>query len=308
MPETKRMHYVPQTYLKHFAKEVIKGNEKEYFIDCVPKNNIEIGSIKSINIKHICLENDIYTLTGETEEKRMLIENLYKTLYEDDYDHIYSLLKDRNKDKVTPIERYKIISFVVSMFLRNTSWGNSHNKLMDDVYAKVFALAKNNSNTSFFMENEEISIANKTLEELQKESRLQDRPMIALIQAEKIFQLIRIRLQNDVITIINIKDNSFKFITSDNPVFCESDSTQINIPFDPNNTLSIAIDNKNLLQLRPWANELEKNMLGRIEAEHLIAMTSTLAYNNFQSKQANRFILGCEIGLKNFISQKDKYN
>jgi hypothetical protein len=305
MSETKRMHYVPQTYLKHFAKEVIKGSEREYFIDCLTKDKND--EIKSINIKNVCLENDIYTLPGETTEQRLYLENMYRKLYEDDYDKLYTLLTNKNIEKVTPAQRYEIIAFVVSMFYRNNSWKNSHNKLMDETYSKVFSLARDNGQESFFMEEQEISIAGKTLEAFQKESRKEDRPMIALIQAQKIFQLIRIRLRNDVVTVVNIQNDSFDFVTSDNPVSCQGEPSQWTMPFDPNNTLSIPIDNKNLLQLRPWANQLDRNMLGRMSESSIVAMASTLINNNFQFNQAERFVLGNETGLKRFLEQKEKY-
>ena len=204
MEETRRMHYVPRTYLKHFAEVSGKASSPEYMINTARASELAEDRIKQINIKNVCLENDLYTLPGESPEERQFLEKMYNELYETDYHILYNLLTDDSKDKLTSAQRHVVISFVVSMFYRNTKWGDSYNKLMDETYEKVFNLAVQSGQQSFFMDEKEISIAGKTLEEFQKESKKQDRPMIALMQAQKIFELIRIREVNDIVTIVKL--------------------------------------------------------------------------------------------------------
>jgi len=59
MAETRRMHYVPRTYLHALTKES--------------------GNIFTPNITNICLENDLYMLAGKTEAERQLLENMYQS-------------------------------------------------------------------------------------------------------------------------------------------------------------------------------------------------------------------------------------
>jgi hypothetical protein len=300
MAETKRMHFVPKTYLKHFSKELTKGKEKEHFIYVLHKSTVGFNQIKEVNIKNVCVENDIYTLHGSTSEERQFIERMYNTLYESGYDNLYKILTDDTKDTLTTEERYSIISFVVSMFYRNNSWANGYNKLMDETYAKAFHLSKANGKDSFFLGETEISIAGKTLEDLQKENRKQDSPMIAATLAKKIFELTRLRSINDVVTVIKLTGD-FEYITSDNPITFRNESLRRPIPIDPTNTLTMPIDSKHLLQLRSWGHELDPHTIGRMNEASFIAGINTMINNQFQSKQSGKFLLGTQSGLEKFL-------
>lgn len=136
MAETQRMHFVPRTYLKRFSDEKIKAGTKEYYINALEKKNIT-GKIEHRNIRRICYEENIYTLPGATESERLLIENLYKELYENGYDALYKLMIDDTKETITKEERYSIVGFVVSLFFRNNSWNIFFNSVMDDIYKKA---------------------------------------------------------------------------------------------------------------------------------------------------------------------------
>lgn len=299
MSETKRMHYVPKTYLKYFSDRQEKNTGDEYFIHVLPKPlNID-HRITKRNTKKVCVKNNIYTLNGAREQERQFLEEMYSTLYEEGYDNLYKILTDEKREILTPTERYSIISFVVSMFYRNNSWSNGHNRFMDEMYAKAYHLSKVNGHDSFFMEEEEISIANRTLEQMQKDSHKENNPAMALLLAEKTFQLSRLRLTTDVVTIVKVIGD-FEFITSDNPVTFRNEGTKCPIPFDPTNTLSLPIDNKHLLQLRPWAHELDVNMIGRVTVGSFIAGVHTATNNQFQLGQSGTILLGTETGLNNF--------
>src|SRR5690606_21040087 len=142
-------------------------------------------------------------------------------------------------------------------------------------------------------------IVGKTLEELQKENRKQDRPMIALVTAQKIFELTRLRVLGDFVSIVKAKPGS-EFITSDNPVTFKGKKTnQRPIPLDPTNSLWMPIDKDHLLQIEPWAGELDWKMLGRITSGILPDFVVPMN-NNFQLQQSGKFLLGTESGLKNF--------
>lgn len=288
------MHYVPRSYMKNFSVE----RKGDYFINALSK---DIGAKPfEINTKNVCVKKDIYTLGGSTESQRLLIENMYCELYESNYDDVYKIITEDTKHEVTPKERYSIISFVVSMFYRNNSWTTSHNSFMDETYAKAYHLTKVNDQDSFFFGEEEISIVGKTLENLQKESRKQETPMIALNAARAMFQLIRLRVINDVVTVVKSSTNH-EYITSDNPVTIRADDIkQRPIPLDPKNTLSIPIDKNHLLQLRPWGHELDRKMLGRMTEHSFISAINITINNQAQFAQAGRFVLGTEVGLENF--------
>ena len=74
---------------------------------------------------------------------------------------------------------------------------------MDETLEKAYYLTKQSGQDSFFFDEQEISIAGKTLEELKKENRNKDRQMIAITGMQKIFGLTCLRVINDVVTVVH---------------------------------------------------------------------------------------------------------
>jgi hypothetical protein len=305
MSETKSMHYVPQTYLKNFSKQ--KGNS--YFIDALPAESSNSSDIKSINIKKVCAVNNLYALPGDTVEERQLIEKMFSELYEKNYNKLYALLTDPNRETITIEERYDIIAFVVAMFFRNISWYNFFYRINDDMIERGYHMTKENGKDAFFINDEKIIITGKTVEEIKKEMRERDKVLISTVLVEKISQLIWIRLQNDIITVIELNDNN-EFITSDNPVYCKGEIGKRVIPMNPANALTIAIDNKHLVQLRPWANEHDFDIktLWRMDESGIVSYATTLSYNDAQVSQTSRFVLGSDSGLKKHLAKIERYS
>lgn len=229
-----------------------------------------------------------------------MLENMYKEVFENGYDNLYKILTNESKESITPTECYSVISFVVSIFYRNNYWINLHNKFMDQVYESIYFLSKANGNDVFYMEEQEISIVGKTLGELQSECKSGTKQRIALLTAKRIFELTRWRLINDVITIVEAGSDC-EFITSDNPVTVSPKiAGEWPIPFDPTNTLSIPIDHKHLLQLRPWGKELDIRTLFRMHEHGNVGAINAAINNKCQLAQSERFILGTQTGLQKF--------
>lgn len=131
----KKQHFVPRTYLKHFANE----RSGEYYICALPKNAIKATDIYETNIKKICAKKDVYTLPGETIEEKMLIENFYSNNLENDYDNIYRILLDSEKRTITIKEKSLIVSTVITMLFRTTKLVNAYNEFeerdLDYIYS-----------------------------------------------------------------------------------------------------------------------------------------------------------------------------
>jgi hypothetical protein len=108
------------------------------------------------------------------------------------------------------------------------------------------------------------------------------------------------RVINDVVTILKTED---LIVTSDNPITFRGENVNVRpIPIDPDNTLSLPIDDCHLLQLRPWGDKLDNNltMLGRMSEFSIVSGIVADTNNQFQYKQADRFLLGTENGIRSF--------
>ena len=290
------MHYVPRTYLKHFAREVINDDAPEYFIHTLNKEN---GSLKEINIKNICVETDMYKIESNNPEMRQLVERIYGKVFEDNYEELYNLLINENKSHITPEQRFTAIQFVISMYYRNNIWLNSQNHLWDETLEKIYYLCKANGKDSYMSGDQEVSIAGKTLEDLKKESRIENRSMSALVSMQAIFKLSKVRFQKDVICVTKI-NSPFEFLTSDNPVNARGEKSGYVMPIDPTNTFSIPINSQFLLLLRPWAGELDQNMIGRMDERALMAAVQSSVNNVYQNAQSTRFVLGSKTALEEY--------
>lgn len=293
--EVKRNHFVPRTYQKNFS--ITKEGKDLYFINRMPKETTNEKDIKELSTKKICVENDIYTLEGDTKEERMFVEYFYGDNYEQHYSNIYKLLIDEQKETVTPEERKLIISTVVSMLFRTQKMPNLHNEVSDRVIEALYENCKIAGKNYFLYEGGKISIEGKTLEQMQKEQRKESTAGIAIIQLEVALKLIEIRMEKDGILVTKLLDDS-EFITSDNPVTYHKFLEQSISGFDSDNILTLPLDNKHLLSLIPTGKD---NDIVRFKKNGLLAKTCASDSNRKQLKSSNKYLLGTESGLKSFL-------
>ena len=301
MTEVKRQHYVPRTYLKNFSTK--RG--EEFYIKALPSNNCIDDAIYESNTSNVCLQKKLYTLPGETEQQRMLIEKFYSDNYETYYNDIYAILTDSTKKKLTEDERELIISTVVTMFYRTTKWINQHNDFFYRVLENAYTLAEDNGYEYFMFEKEKISIADKTFEQLHQEYKYESRPAQVITQLDVALKLINWRIEKDTIMIIKLMDDS-EFITSDNPVIYAGIQGKSLAPFDAENILKLPLDSKHLLLLMPYGDEENKLNISRSERTGTMSQTSKLTSNYSQFLNSERFLLGTETGLKSYISTKEE--
>lgn len=298
-----RQHYVPRTYLKHFATERNGG----YFIKALPIANFQADKIHEISVANVCLQKDVYTMPGETDEERMGLEKFYADNFESQYDTIYQLLTDPEKTTVTDEERTLIISTVVTMFYRTTKWISQHNEFMNRVFKQLFSVCKEKGKDYFIYEGEKISIADKTLEQLQNEYKVENRPAQVISQLKVALKLISIRSVRDGIYVSKIMDDDCELVTSDNPVSYNNVGGGGHIaPFDPKNVLSLPLDSKHILSLMPYADEESKHFLIRNQISGKMCLTQKLTSNSQQSTNAERFMLGNESALLSYLNTKEE--
>jgi hypothetical protein len=103
-------------------------------------------------------------------------------------------------------------------------------------------------------------------------------------------------------------DDGCEFQTSDNPVCCTNANARFIMPADPSNVLTLPLDNKHKLFLMPFADKGSKHLLMRHNVTGTFCFTEKLTTNHQQSKNAERFVLGTDFALKDFIRDKDKYD
>ena len=299
--EVKRQHYVPRTYLKHFSTE----RSGEFFIKALPTTDCIEGRIIELNISNICLQKDLYTLPGDTAEERMLIEKFYSDNYEVHYNKIYEILIDPDKKTLTDEERELIISTVITMFYRTTKWINLHNEFSNRVLEQAYFMCQQTGKDYFMFEKQKISVAGKTLEQLQKENKYENRPAQILTQLQVALRLIKLRTIRDGIYVSKLVDENCEFITSDNPVVYSNINSGHAAPFDPTNILKLPLDNKHMLFLMPYSDKETKHLILRHNVSGTTCFTEKLTSNYEQFRNSERFLLGSNSSLKGYLATKE---
>ena len=300
MNETVDQHFVPRTYMKHFSVQ----RDKNYFIHAAQVPYTDNDPFWEINIKKICFEKHLYTLPGATVEERMLLERIYSDVFETDYNRLYEMLTDNKKIKITPAEREFTISTVISMYYRTTNWNRFAYSFMDDIIERGYYMAKQSPHDHFMLEDRKISIANKTVEELKEEHRQETKTLIALNQLRHIMKLTHIRSIADGLMITRLTSDTDEFLTSDNPVECNNIQQGYIMPIDPTNTFSLPLDSKHHLTIIPNEHPEWRTIIRRNEYDHSCSMLPMLGLNRGQEQNAQKFLLGSQLGLMNYYTCK----
>lgn len=300
--ETIRQHYVPKTYMKRFSSE----RNDSYYIMGIDKMAIHQEKIIELNTINVCLRKNLYTLTGNTEEERQKIEKFYSEEIENNYDKVYSILTNPAKVFITMDERKLIVSTIITMLYRTTKWITEHNKLRDMSLKRVYNLCEQTGKKHFQFEGERISIEGKSLQQIQKEFTTDSRENQVKTQLEVAFKLIDLRL-NDGIFVSKLGEGDCRFITSDNPVVLRNSRNIRTIPFDRNNIITLHLDEKHKLMIMPSSEQSITNLIVRHTTVGTQADLDMIVSNGLQMENSEKFILGTETGIKEYIFLRKEF-
>lgn len=297
--ETKRQHYVPQTYLRRFA---IKRN-KNFNINAVDKNNLE--KIIFPNIKNICVENDFYTLNGENESERQFLETFYAENVELHYNEVYRVLTDESVLEISDEMHYKIILTVLTMLYRTSKWVCMNNDLFDRHLDQLFERQQQIGKDYFIFKEINYSTEGKTREEVKQDFRKLKKDSQVIFQLEVAIKLINIRRYDDII-VDKLSDEN-QFFTSDNPVIMENIQDGTISPLDPENMIRLPLDTKHILTIMPHSKSDNAHFIFRSKHTGGRSIMKMFANNYSQLASCHKYILGTKKGLNDYISKIEDY-
>lgn len=300
---TERQHFVPRTYLKHFAEKKGSGH---YNIKALPINDLTTGAIIDRNTKSICYEKNLYTQEGSTAEEKMLLESFYSEALEDKYEAVYSMLIDPKKTELTDEERELVISTVATMYYRVPKWIRKHTGVMERVFNMCIQATEQTGQEATTIEGDRYIIKGKTVDQLIKEYVANNKSHQVITQLKVAFGLIRIRLKSDNVYIFKLEDGALEFITSDNPVVLQNPNGDDIWPFDPTNIMKLPLDSKHYLMLMPNKNKDRLNRISRNNAMGAFSRREELISNTEQLRGADEYILGSDTSLPRFLQIKDQ--
>jgi hypothetical protein len=292
--ETKRQHYVPKSYLNKFGT-IRKKDEYQVFASL--SDNLK--KVFPANTSKICVQTDLYTLSGETEEERQLIENFYGKHIESNYEEMYNILTNDSIFEIDQRQKDLIIATVITLLYRVTKWINTHHDVLKRGFIQAIHLAQSINKDYFIFQDEKIQIKGKDENQLLEEYKLKHKDSESIIQLQTAMKLISLR-SNDNISVTKINNQEFSFITSDNPIVLFNFNDGTIAPFDPSNIISMTLNGQYKLVLRPNDGIYPDNLITRLNHDDFMSYTEMLTTNYEQFKNAERFIIGDEHTIKNF--------
>lgn len=298
--ETKRQHFVPRVYLKNFARQ----DGKKFILDSVSKE--DPSHYFPDNIDDVCIKKDFYTLSGGTEEERQALENFYQNI-ENKYNDVYSKLVDTSEREIDDGDKQTIIAFITTLLFRNLSWVETYNSHVERVFRKAYDLCKNHDKSSFNYLGKDISIKSRNFKDVLSEHLASAKEGQAIVQVDVALRLSKVRA-DDVFFVTELGEENLNFITSDNPVIIQSENKKFVMPFDPENILSLPLNNKFLLYLMPKnisSVDSQSNYIARDRKTNFLAKTEKLTANFLQIRNSNRFLLGKKEFIDKTLEQKE---
>lgn len=210
MPDYKKQHYVPQSYLRAWLDSDIPNNYEPY-VWAASKDGFNLHNKSP---KNILFQNDMYTFTSEGGDRKLNIEKFLSRV-ESKFSQVRK--KIENKSTITSEDRLMLSLFAMTMFSRTPSkgdqirdqWGKALNmglemekamkSMAPEDRAKLASIPSSPHSESFTMEEVEDIIRNPFKSTLNS-------GIIELTQ-----------MLNEIPFLILETNDPIGFITSDNP-------------------------------------------------------------------------------------------
>lgn len=284
-------HYVPRSYLKHFADS--KG--KEFFVDVYDKNE---NRFFHTNIKNICSEIDLYTLQKDNPITQDLfaIERIYSNGLEPLYIKAYEILTNQSIGVISQVQRVEILLGIFQLFVRNPILIKNSISIHKREILKLFKESKRKGLKGITYLSEDFSFREWTEEKI---ILFFENKMKTEFKEKHVGGIGEIGAfhEHAIFDVCVIKDNS-EFITSDNPLVLEDLVSDNKHPLARSIEFTIALNKKVALQLY-HDNSKQLNRIYR----HFIPNGSVEMVNNVILNQANRFI----ISSKDVLTKHNKF-
>jgi hypothetical protein len=300
---TKRQHFVPRTYLKHFSEKKGSGH---YNIMMLPVNDLRPEAIVERNIESVCYQKHLYTQPGTTAEEKMILEKFYAEQLENQYEDVYSILIDPTKNQLSNEERELVIATVSTMYYRVPKLIKRHTGLMRRVFEMAIQASKQTGQEETTIENDKYTIEGRSVDELVAEYVANNKSHQVITQLKVAVGLIATRIENDNVYISQLDDGDSEFITSDNPVVIQNPSGGDFFPMSPSNILKLPLDRKHCLMLMPNKDKYSLNRIVRNNVKGGFSRWEELITNSEQLEGADECIVGSFSSLKRFLDIKDK--
>lgn len=276
-------HYVPQVYLRNFAKKQVRKKQEFFHIDVYDKTE---NRFFPTNIINICGETHLYTLDDNSTIANdiLAVENLYSRHLEPLYDRAYRTLIDDNIRFLGGEDIVKIILGVLQMYMRNPAQLRSVTKYHEQQLVQCYNKAKSNQEVTMTYMDEIYNLHENSIDQIQEHF---SKVLIKEFK-EKHTLLTReiVAFHADAkLEISKIEDDSV-FFTCDNPIIIEDHLTSDTHPLLRSKEFILTLNPKYMLRVF-HDNTLPPNQIFR---QNTLSGSVTLI-NEKIIENAHRFVM-----------------
>jgi hypothetical protein len=282
-------HFVPRTYLKHFAEK--KG--KQYYVDVFDKKEKKIFNI---NINKICSERNIYTLDKNSKiaSDPLALENVFARGFEPMYEKAYDILTNDSIYRISDVQRVEILIAIFQLFVRNPKILTTSITYHTTEIVKRCSFAKQNAIKGITYLDEDFSFKDWTEESIVEYFK---NLTIKVFKEGQAFGLGKLGTFHEFskFEVTKIIGNP-QFLTCDNPIAIDDPITRNDEPFLKSKEFNIPLNAKYSLKIF-HDNTLELNTINRLPtASGNVAINNSMIFD-----QSSRFIIGNKKAIEDYF-------
>lgn len=269
-------------------------------IHVLRKTDLEAG-VKPMSLNNLCAENNMYSIAGPGEKTDPQIEKLFADLFDKEFNHIHEILTDPAVSKITGLDLYYIIAWIISMWHRGRHIKSYILTAFEDNFRVDYDKSIAEGRPYVVHRGVKITRDGKSYEEMRNAIIPWDKPFHNRMIIPNIIRLAAEMADTHVIFINTLK-TSAEYITSDNPVsltFSRDDNGTNN----GGHNRHIAVDNKTTVSIRPNHVKVDPLKVHRLLVDPELEPQYALERNQIQHKQSSLFLMGSLNGLSIY---KDK--
>ena len=298
MSKPRRQHFIPKSYLKNFA--IAEGDtflvEGKLKSDNKPKDSL-------LSTKDICVDKNLYTIPNVSSDDKYALEKYYASEIDAVYPEVYDLLTNPKITSITIKQRIQIVMTTMSLFFRTPKFLNYNERRLDAIidYAISNHQDKEGRIRLKFRDHEfdfHISEEDEIRQDLRVKNKLKF--LRGHLDVWNKFTQFKVNAGLSVFRIYEDTD----LITSDNPVIMHNyKANNFTDVFDPDNIISIPVDNKHFLTIFPNSEDSMTDRIFRGDRDKWFALTTNLQIE----ENAEDWILGKPNSIYKHIEDQKKY-
>lgn len=300
MSNPKRQHFIPKSYLKNFA--VADGDK--FFVEAKQKSEPRPKD-KLLSTRDICVDKNLYTLPFTIGDgDKYYLEKFYAKEIDGIYPDVYKLLTNPDITFITPKQRAQIVMTTMSLFFRTPKFLNFNERRLDVILDYA---AKNhqdkNGRVKLKFRDYDFDFDINEIEETKEKFRIQNKIKFLHGHLSDWHKFTEFKI-NAGLSVFRIYEE-IDLITSDNPVIMHSvKASKLLDIFDPDNIISLPIDNKHFLTIFPNSESAMTDRIFRGDRDKWFALTT----NSQVEQNSEDWILGKPNSIHNHIRDQINYN